>query len=234
MTSTALVASHNRPFDYAVFDPDKAHALRERAASIRKLRSNHIAAVVDAGRELIAVKEQLDHGQFSDWLQAECGFSLRTAENYMTASRFVDGKIANIAFLGLQPSTVYKLAAKGAPPDIVESVVNQTGRGEIVSDCQVIRALDDAKRIRREGKSGAKPQVRPQSARTIAKWEKRRRADQAFEDMVAGQRRQDMSDLIEMIGLNNARLVVEALQIGLREKFEELKRACEDPDEGAR
>src|SRR5260221_4870347 len=115
--TAALVVSDNRCFDYGMFDPVKAQTLRNRAAFIRNLRSSHIAAVVDAGRELIAVKDQLEHGQFSDWLQAECGFSLRTAENYMLASRFIADKNANIAFLSLQPTTVYKLAARGTPPE---------------------------------------------------------------------------------------------------------------------
>jgi hypothetical protein len=38
-------------------------------------------AIIDVGPRLQAVKDlKLDHGQFGDWVEAECGFTLRSCE----------------------------------------------------------------------------------------------------------------------------------------------------------
>jgi hypothetical protein len=52
----------------------------------------------------------LGHGQFVQWLESECGFSLRSARNYMRASEFAADKNATIA--RLPPATLYRLSAK--------------------------------------------------------------------------------------------------------------------------
>jgi hypothetical protein len=51
-------------------------------------------SIVWIGRDLLAVKQMLEHGQFVHWVAKECGFSIRTAQNYMRVAEFFEGKSA--------------------------------------------------------------------------------------------------------------------------------------------
>jgi hypothetical protein len=105
------------------------------------------AAIIEAGRELLTVKEMLDHGEFGSWIQAQCGISISTAENYMNAARFSEGKIASVAIL--PPTTVYRLAAKNARPEIVADVLERAAHGEIVPENRIRKLLGDARQQKR-------------------------------------------------------------------------------------
>jgi Protein of unknown function (DUF3102) len=148
----------NDHFDYGGFPADVAAALKMQACNIRKLANNSMSAIITAGQELLRVKDQLDHGQFGPWVQSECGFSLSTAENFMRASNLISGQNRNcVAILQLQPSTVYRLAAKGTPAGVVDSVIERGERGEVVSDKQVLAALDEVRRQRCQDARKSKP-----------------------------------------------------------------------------
>jgi hypothetical protein len=208
-------------FDYDGIPSVAATTLRSQAVRIRKLVKTTMATVIEAGKELISVKQSLRHGKFGEWVEVECGFSLGTAENYIRAARFAEGKIATVT--NMSPATVYRLAAKSTPPDIVKSVIERCVKGEVVSDRQVLDALNEVRRRRREDDRKASLEKHNPSKRTKAKWEKRRSAEQHMQNMHAQQQREVIGDLIDAIGLNNARLVVDALQ-GFYEKFDELKK----------
>jgi hypothetical protein len=171
--TTALVVPGNQLFDYGPLDALAAQMLRDRACRIRKMVNNHVAAVIEAGRDLLDVKEKLEHGQFGEWVQAECGFSLGTAENYMRAAKFVEGKISTVAILQLQPATVYRLAAKSTPTELVDSVIERGSRGEVVSDQQVRDALQDVRHRQREADRKRKP--KPLSKGHLARRERQTR-----------------------------------------------------------
>lgn len=220
-------------FDYGQLAPDIADALRSQASRIRTLVRNTTAIIIEIGNDLLAVKEAIDHGKFGAWIEAECGFSIRTAENYIRAAEFAEGKNETIALLN--PATVYRLAAKSTPAEIVSDVISRTERGEVVSDGDVVAALERVRVQRRQAAVAAKNATRrATSKRRNAKWEKQRLAQQQLDDMLAQQRREVVAGLVDAIGLNNARLVVEALTQGdLWEMFDELKRACNpENDEG--
>ena len=46
--------------------------------------------IVTIGRKLLLVKQQLEHGQFGDWLKANTEFSSSTANNFMRTAQAVD------------------------------------------------------------------------------------------------------------------------------------------------
>jgi hypothetical protein len=96
-------------FDYGSLSPEIADALREHTARIRHQVKATTTAIVWIGRDLLAVKQMLEHGQFVQWVEKECGFSIRTAQNYMRVAEFFEGKSATVAllspatFIGFQP-----------------------------------------------------------------------------------------------------------------------------------
>src|SRR5262249_5202495 len=100
-------------------------------------------AVIEIGRELISIKGQLEHGQFTEWVEIECGFSLRSAENYMRAAAFAVGKSETVSLL--RPATAYRLAAKSAPPEVVSAVIRSIEAGHIPTDGEIDVLFDQAR-----------------------------------------------------------------------------------------
>jgi hypothetical protein len=146
--ATVPVKVGRATFDYASLAPDDAAFLRGRAASIRQEVKSTMEAVYQIGVDLYGAKLKLRHGQFIEWVESECGFSLRTAENYVRASALAAGKFATVA--NLPPATVYRLSAKSAPPKVVEEVLARTASGGRVSHAEVIRMLRAAKDRKRQ------------------------------------------------------------------------------------
>jgi hypothetical protein len=117
-------------FDYASLAADDAEFLRKWATRIRQGIKSTVEAICDIGVQLCGAKQMLGHGQFVQWVESECGFSLRSAQNYMRASEFAADKNATIA--RLPPATVYSLSAKNTPPEVVSEVMARAGSGERV------------------------------------------------------------------------------------------------------
>ncbi|SHH13210.1 hypothetical protein [Bradyrhizobium erythrophlei] len=119
-------------FDYAALRPADAEDLRDRAGRLRGLFKKHTADIVVIGRDLIAVKDRLAHGQFESWIERELGVGIRAAQYYMTVAKFTEGKSEHVALL--PPGTLRLLAAKSAPAEIVEQVIARAASGDIVPD----------------------------------------------------------------------------------------------------
>jgi Protein of unknown function (DUF3102) len=86
-------------FDYAsLSSPQTAEFLRKRATRIRQGVKSTVESICDIGVQLCGAKRMLGHGQFVQWVESECGFSPRSAQNYMRASEFAD-KYATVALL---------------------------------------------------------------------------------------------------------------------------------------
>jgi hypothetical protein len=137
------VAASVPAFDYAAMAPELANKLKKQAARIKKQMKATTAAIIEIGRDLIAVKQHLEHGQFGSWVESECGFTTRTARNYMRAAEFAEGKSETIS--DLSPTCLYLLATKSTPTEIAIEVIARVESGEIVSDDAVIAMLVEHK-----------------------------------------------------------------------------------------
>jgi hypothetical protein len=85
-------------FDYTALPSNAANELFERRAQIQGAVRKTAAAVAAIGTHLIAAKKILGHGRVVDWIEKECGFRSRTAQNYMAISR-LSVKYAFVAHL---------------------------------------------------------------------------------------------------------------------------------------
>jgi hypothetical protein len=172
-----------------------------------------IQAIVETGRDLIAVKQHLEHGQFGEWVQAECGFTLRTAQNYMkVACTFAELKCETISHLQL--STVYELSAKTTPADLVARVIQRGMTGEPVSDDEVREMLVEAKSKKLEAKIQRR---KAEAARRLSKRtrEKREAQKKAWEEERRKTQEQALAAariIIEKLGLENLRVVAPAFE----------------------
>jgi hypothetical protein len=99
--------------------PELNERLKKAATAIRSYDSGMNKPVFSIGRILIAVKQNLDHGQFSKWLAVEVGYTQRTAQNYMNAFRQLGDKSETVSCLPRK--TVYDLTA--LPKDQCDEIV---------------------------------------------------------------------------------------------------------------
>jgi len=76
MNSTDLPASNTGLTDLA-------NRIKTAHADVRNAAKNIIRRAIDAGVALIEAKARVPHGEFLQWVEENCGFSERTAHNYM-------------------------------------------------------------------------------------------------------------------------------------------------------
>jgi hypothetical protein len=200
----SVSATLDERFSYDGLPADYADSLRKQAMTIRnRMKSattTMIQAIVETGRDLRAVKQRLEHGNFCKWVEIECGFTIRTAQNYMkVACAFAEAKCETISYLPL--STVYGLAAKTTPRELVSEVIKCGAAGQPISDCEVRERLAEAKFKKLEAMRQKK---RADAARRISKRtrEKREAQKRAWEE----EQRQ-----IEARALAAARSIIEKL-----------------------
>jgi Protein of unknown function (DUF3102) len=166
MSSTAASASFITPYAYDAL-PDQGQATRLKAAA-KRIRDLFRGGVVEVGRELIAVKEEIGHGSFCRWITAEFAMTERTAQNYMAAATLAQEKSETVSYL---PATIlYRLGSTS--PKARGEVMKRLERGEQLSSKQVgvvIRAVRDDERIEaRKEDQKLKRRQRPKKQEDIA------------------------------------------------------------------
>jgi hypothetical protein len=146
-----------RDFDYGTLTTEHADAARSAA---KRIQARAAAAVLDTGRDLIAIKSLLEHGQFGDWLRAEFGMSIRSAQDFMRASALADEKYATVAFL---PASVVLQIAR-APARVQDHVLERLATGEISAEQvgPVLRATARELRLTSGSRSCAPDPSQPQ------------------------------------------------------------------------
>jgi Protein of unknown function (DUF3102) len=132
-----------RRFDYDSLPPEHVRVLKEAFIQISLCVGGTAKAIVAIGRELLAVKALLDRGQFVRWVEAECVFSLRSAQNYMRVARFMDQQ--NATFANLPPATLYMISAKKAPPEFVSEVVALAKTSGVIYHADIVQRFKDYK-----------------------------------------------------------------------------------------
>jgi hypothetical protein len=112
-----------------------------RDATVRiKLRMSRTAAdIIEIGRDLILVKDKLEHGQFLRWIEAEFGMHEQSARRFMHVAQRFGGKSNTV--LDLQPSVLYALAAPSTPDEVVEEVGERVANGETFTAAARLAAL---------------------------------------------------------------------------------------------
>jgi len=137
-------------FDYAQLSPGEAAEIREVAVRVRAAHERTIVAVLEMGRDLLAVKARLGHGRFGAWLHAEFGGVARTAQNYMMAAQAFAGKGEMVSYL--PAATVYALAAPSTPKAVRSEIVCRLEAGERPHPAAITEAVRAARTKARESR----------------------------------------------------------------------------------
>lgn len=125
-----------QPFDYSGWQPEVAVAARAAAATIRGHMERAVGSMVEAGLCLRAIHDQLPHGQWQAWLEAEFTMSDRMARHLLQVAEAFAGKTEMISVLN--PTAAIKLAA--APEAARNAVVERLQAGEKMTVAEIVAA----------------------------------------------------------------------------------------------
>lgn len=122
-------------FNYDIVPEPVAIQAREAAQRIKLRLRRSAEDIIEIGRDLIAVKSSIGHGNFLPWVEAEFGMSDQTARRFMQVADAYGGK-SNIV-LNLDPTALYALAAPKTPIEVREEIERMIEAGEVVTKATV-------------------------------------------------------------------------------------------------
>lgn len=151
-------------FDYGSVSSSIASFLKKQADKIQRTAAK---SIIDIGKDLVAAKHYLSHGQFLGWIEAEVGIPARTAQAYMQVAQWITGKSARVAHL--PPSVLYVLSAPSTPQEFIRDILNDVEAGKHVELSAIRGKLRALRHDRRQEtpEPGAPEDVR-QSEATVA------------------------------------------------------------------
>jgi hypothetical protein len=120
------------PFDYSPLEAATAEKLKAAAERIRQTFKRTIEDIISVGNGRLAVRAELEHGQWLPWLRAEFGWTDRTARNFMAVAGHF-GKSETISGLRIEPTAAYLLAAPSAPDEARQAAVERAEKGERIT-----------------------------------------------------------------------------------------------------
>lgn len=117
-------------FDYSVLDKDDKGKLEYLVREIKKASTQHKKAGIEIGESISKAHAILatggKEGQFSAWVESECGFSRATAYNYMNAwETFGDCDVID----QFDNGALYVLAGANVPEEAVKEAVKSAKKG---------------------------------------------------------------------------------------------------------
>ncbi len=145
-----------RRFDYGSLPLEEAQALRESRTLIHAEIKKTAESAIAIGAALVAAKKLLPRGAFQAWVESECGFSLRTAQNYMRAARLA-AKNATVALLPL--GTLYRMGGRRISRWMLNAAAERVADGGEMTEAAFERLyqmfLDSKKRRARRKSRGS-------------------------------------------------------------------------------
>jgi hypothetical protein len=122
-------------FDYVGVNKDTKQKLICLAGDVRRSTKNHIEHALDMGKAVYAAHDLLASAgcasKFGAWVASECGFSKRTAYNYLNAYVRFDGNRASLAQFTTE--AVYFLASDDVPEEAVNEALRLAGKGSRIN-----------------------------------------------------------------------------------------------------
>jgi hypothetical protein len=122
-------------FDYEGIDKDIKGMLRSIAGDIRRSTKSHLDYAIQMGESVTQANELFAksgcEGKFGAWVKAECGFSKRSAYNYMNAFARFGGNRASLAQFTAE--AVYLLSEDSVSDDVVAQAIKMAGKGQRIT-----------------------------------------------------------------------------------------------------
>jgi len=134
-------------FDYSILSVETQEFIKAKELAIKARTSQ---TIWENGRDLLEVKERLEHGQFQKWIEANFPWSYRTVKRFMeVAETFKSDKLADFNF---SKSVLYLLAAPSTPEAAREEAIELAEDGknlsyqqaeDLIKAHKLIKSLED-------------------------------------------------------------------------------------------
>ena len=118
-------------FNYAALNRENRIVVLERTREIKNLLRRTAQDIIEIGQKLIEVKQQLGHGNFRSWLQAEFDLSLSAATKFMQV--YEQFKNVNFKQLNFAISALYLLAAPSTSCEARQEALARANEGESIT-----------------------------------------------------------------------------------------------------
>jgi DUF3102 family protein len=195
-------------FDYTTLASETANLAKQAADRIRARQRQESAAVIAIGKDLKAIKDRLDRGQFGRWLRAEFDWTERTARRYMQAAKVFDGQTDAVSVLS--PTTLYLLSAKSTPETRVAKVIADLEAGDPIDQARIVADVHAARKRAKEARLEAQLSPR-QRARKADQQAACKRAEQRLSAQSTAEKR--VADfLANNLGNDSVAQLIELLQ----------------------
>jgi FtsZ-binding cell division protein ZapB len=122
-------------FDYAALPVDVALKAQLAANSIKLRLKRTVEDIIEIGRELTAVKDELPHGQFEIWIKDEFQMNREMANNFMQVATRFGGQMSD--YLTFKPTVLYALAAPSTPEAVIDKAIAKAESGDKVTVADV-------------------------------------------------------------------------------------------------
>ncbi|WP_218080885.1 DUF3102 domain-containing protein [Anthocerotibacter panamensis] len=158
------------PFNYLGLEEEKRGRVQQKAEEIKSLVRRSLTDLLQIGKWLIEVKEDLEHGQFGEWLSAEFAWTSRTARYLMNAARTF--KTEEISNLKIVPSAMLALSSPELPEEARQEAITRAQEGERIN---VEKAREIVAKHRTSDKDESTERIDEQQeerASTIKDWTK--------------------------------------------------------------
>jgi hypothetical protein len=135
MKKLAKVETPVLVWDYSAIENEAPTEIIQAAAvQIKTVLRRTAENVIELGKLLTVVRDNIPHGSWESWVIAEIGVSTSTAGNWVRAYKHADQfrAIAN-----LSPTAVYTLAGADVPAEAIETVNRLAESGERVTKADV-------------------------------------------------------------------------------------------------
>jgi chromosome segregation ATPase len=114
-------------FDYGQIAEQHRDEVKGAAMRIKVRMARTAEDIVEIGRDLLAAKERVGHGNWLAWLDAEFGMSSDTAQRFINVADKLGDQIPQIA--EFTPSALYELAAPSTNGEVVDVALDQAEQG---------------------------------------------------------------------------------------------------------
>ena len=171
--------------------------MEEIADRIRARIRRTVEDIIETGRDLATVKDSMEFGEFTKWLDLEFSMTDRTARNYMRAAAWAEGKTEIIS--DLSPTTLYLLAAPSTPKEIQAEVVSDLKAGKPIEFLRV-KALIKMERFEQRHAAKAKQRNQHRTKAAIQRREREREKHDAERQERERQQEQHINAAVPILG----------------------------------
>lgn len=131
-------------FDYEILNQENRFVIQQRTKELKERLQRTAQDIWEIGQKLADVRSRLKHGQFEAWLEAEFGWSRRTAYNFIRVYEAFQ-EDAKFAQSNIAPSALYILASPSTPQAIRDKFIQQAKTGTKVTHKDILNAVSQQK-----------------------------------------------------------------------------------------